>query len=524
MKKYIHSLMAFIAIVSFVSCSSEDCETINNTGNTKVMMFTATQEGTGTRAAINPNDNTKIVWKTDDAISVFPQVGKITGGGGTNNKFELLPEGSGLTSGTFVGDGIISVKTYFAVYPYNKNIDWESPNMPQPDKLTNIVLPKEQTATAGTFDRNAALMIAKNDRTKFAFKNIVGFIKVKPLFDCAQIVLDAGNVNIAGVLDVDEELNSSISKNPSSTITLSGTIEANKEYYIAVYPTTITAGWTISFIKSNGKVFTRKGKKDLTITRSKVTNLGEFDLNAYYWYESGRGDVVNATQEVDLGLTITKGDLTYKVIFAKSNLTTKGLAEKEADFGDYFAWGATEPWYTSIDTTNPYSVTINGWKEGKTGGYIPENAPYRYRVIEETMEPYDKYTDPYDVLEAMDDAARQILGGDWQLPTREIWQALFEGTYTKEWISQDSYNGLRVTNASTNVSLFLPAAGYIYPETCYRNNSLAFYWSNTADNARSKHFAYSLCIESETKIHPQDTSHRYQGFSIRPVRLVPVAE
>ena len=53
---YIQSMTAFAAIVSFASCSSEDNNTtIENESVTKVMTFTATQEGDeqSVRAAIS---------------------------------------------------------------------------------------------------------------------------------------------------------------------------------------------------------------------------------------------------------------------------------------------------------------------------------------------------------------------------------------------------------------------------------------------------------------------------------------
>ena len=69
MKKYIQSMMAFAAIVSFASCSSEDNNTtIENESATKVMTFTATQEGDeqSTRAAISTSDSKVINWEEGD--------------------------------------------------------------------------------------------------------------------------------------------------------------------------------------------------------------------------------------------------------------------------------------------------------------------------------------------------------------------------------------------------------------------------------------------------------------------------
>lgn len=508
MKKYIHSLMALLAIVSFASCSSEDNETMDNTGNTKVMTFTATQEGTGTRAAINPHDKTQIVWEEGDQISVIA---------GTYLTTFTLREGAGTASAKFEGS-TMSANSYLAVYPYIENALYDE------DHIDGITFPAIQTATPNGFDKNAAFMMAKSENTTLKFKNAVGYIKVTPLFDCSKIELKAANETYAlagtGTLSYNYD-EPSISIPNSATdkaysITLNGNIESGNTYYIAVPSVTLTAGWTLSFTTSDGsKVYTRRGSKEIWIKRNTVFNLGEFKTDGNYWYDEARG-IVRADQEVDMGLTITKDGKDYKVIFAKSNLTATGLAANETDFGDYFAWGATEPWCTSYNRTTT-SVTPITWKDDKSSGYVEANAPY----YDSSSSGYTKYTTAGDVLDPSDDAARHILGGDWQLPTMEIWQALYNTTkYTWDLTTQDGCQGRKVTNTTTVESLFLPAAGFFYGTSSYSVGSNGGYWSGTAGSSTS---AYYLLFSSGN-VGPQNYSSRNFGYSIRPVRLVPVTE
>ena len=159
----------------------------------------------------------------------------------------------------------------------------------------------------------------------------------------------------------------------------------------------------------------RKVTQDITFVRSKALNLGTFATDGDYW--AGPRGIVDSSQEVDLGLTITIKKKNYKVIFAKSNLTEDGLAANEYAYGDYFAWGATEPWYSSI-SGNTFT-----WKEGHESGYADGTAP--------TFSPeYDRNTN----FNMSDDPARKILGGDWQLPTKDIWWALRNAnTKTVNW-------------------------------------------------------------------------------------------
>ena len=347
-------------------------------------------------------------------------------------------------------------------------------------------------------------MIAEGgDGKTLNFKNVVGYVKVKPNFDCKRIELMAfdNSAVLAGTGTVSYNNGKptlDLSETKDYAITLRGDIKANKYYYIAVPPVTLKAGWTIEFTaKDNGKLYSRKGTNPITFTRNKVTDLGEFATTGDYWY-----DPVRADQEVDLGLTITIGTKNYKVIFAKSNLTAAGLAASEYDYGDYFAWGATEPWYSSATQT---------WKNDKPGGYTTDNAPF----YNSSTESYTKYT-PGDALEASDDAARQILKGDWRIPTTEIWAALVNNS-TKVWDSTNK--GYQFTKNSQ--TLFLPAAGYVLGTSFKNVGSSGRYWSGTTaslkDNADYLHF-------DNVNLYAQDKGSRDQGFPVRPVRLVEVSQ
>ena len=497
MKKYIQSMMAFAAIVSFASCSSEDNNTtIENESATKVMTFTATQEGDeqSTRAAISSTESKVINWQEGDQISIFD---------GTKNNQFTLKNGAGTKSATFQGVAA-SAETYTAVYPYQSEATLSGTS------VKNVTLKATQNATANSFDKEAALMIAEGgDGKTLNFKNVVGYVKVKPNFDCKRIDLKAfdNSAVLAGTGTVsynngEPKLDLSNAETKNDAITLTGDIKAGNYYYIAVPPVTLKAGWTIEFTaKDNGKLYSRKGTNPITFTRNKVTDLGEFATTGDYWY-----DPVRADQEVDLGLTITIGTKNYKVIFAKSNLTTTGLATNEYDYGDYFAWGAIKPWYTEINkTSSPWTVT---WE--KSGGYSITNAPF----YNSSTNSYTKYT-AGDALEASDDAARQILKGDWRIPTTEIWAALVNNS-TKVWDSTNK--GYEFTKNSQ--TLFLPAAGNVWGTEFENVGSSGRYWSGTTaslNNADYLHFG-------DVNLNAQDMGSRNQGFPVRPVRLVEVSQ
>ena len=485
MKKYIQSMMAFAAIVSFASCSSEDNNTtIENESAVKVMTFTATQEGDeqSTRAAISTSDSKVINWEEGDKISIFD--------GTTNNQF-TLKDGKGTPNATFTGEALES-GSYTAVYPYQENASLSG------DDVTNVTLPATQNATDNSFDKNAALMMAKSDNTTLEFKNAVGYVKVTPKFACSKIVLQAAGVSeyLAGMCTLsygDGMPSIAFTSDQSTSITLSGNITANTAYYIAVPAVTLSAGWSISFTDNTGNVYTRTGSNSITFKRNTIINLGEFsrtDNNLKLTLkENGK---VSADKQVDMGV-FNIGGTKYRLIFTKSNLTTTGLAAKESDYGDYFAWGATEPWY------NSYSGDTFNWKDGYSSrGYGSGTAP--------------AFNGKYDGIkdfEMADDPVRQILGGDWQIPTQAIWQALV-GIPTKGWDS-----GYKFTN--NGQTLFLPAAGYVSGKNFHEYGSQGRYWSGTASSGYN---AYRLSFSSK-KLNADDLS-RDHGCSVRPVRLVAV--
>ena len=513
MKKYILPLMSIAMLMAMASCSSSDDAVAEIKEESKLvpMTFTATQESNvGTRAALNGNS---VIWKTGDMISVFDGNGEEG-----NHQFSLTGDAS---SGKFSGIASSEATSFTAVYPYTEGAQLESDG-----SVSGVTLPAVQTATPNSFDPKAALMMAHStDKSKLDFKNAVSLVKVTTDFDCKSIVLTAKE-NIAGTGKLTYNSGApsiAFDTNESQTITLKPASEdgviAAGTYYIAIRPHT-SSGFSIRFINSaDTKAYTQTSIQSNTFNRSKIKNLGTFTESGTSWTSTMESNGnVKASQQVDLGLTITGSDSKqYRVIFTKSNLTANGLATNEYDYGDYFAWGATEPWYTS------YSGTTINWKKGySTDGYSPANAPYYNNGS------YTQYTSAGETLKASDDAAHVILGGDWQLPTKEIWVALNDankvdvywgpnnGDKTLETIS--GIQGMKITKIDdSNTYIFLPAAGWVTGTWFHDVGSIFYYWSGTASSSG----AYDLSFWNGS-VSEQDSSYRYYGYSVRPVRLVPV--
>ena len=512
MKKYILPFMSIAMLMAMASCSSSDDEVAEIKEESKLvpMTFTATQESNvGTRTALNAG--TGVDWQTGDKISVFDGQG--------NRTFTLTED---VEDGKFSGTASSQATSFTAVYPYTEGAQLKSDG-----SVRGITLPAEQTATLNSFDPKAALMMAvstKDKKYNLDFKNAVSLIKLQIEFPCKKIVLTA-NEDIAGTgtLTYNNGAPSiSFTSNQSKTITLkpaTGEYLKKGQYFIVVPPITLTKGFSISFHASDEYcVYTRTSTKSNTFNRSKFKHIGIFKTtgNEWEWTYNSRG-IVKADQELDMGEFEINGKK-YRLIFAKSNLTKDGLATNEYDYGDYFAWGATSVWYSAINqNTNPWSITPLG---DKPGGYIKDNAPYYSN---------GKYTSG-NTLEAADDAARQILKGDWQIPTKEIWEALDyarnnqvywgpDGNRTFTQVQGKGINGIQIIrNDRSGKYLFLPAAGYVYSTEFTEVGSIGYYWSATA---YTNNRAYNLQCDGS---HVENDYNHYHniGLPVRPVRLVAV--
>ena len=495
MKKYILPFMSIAMLMAMASCSSSDdaVEEIKEESKLVPMTFTATQESNaGTRAALNGSNG--VDWQTNDKISVFD--------GQSNQEFTLTDN---VAEGKFSGTASSTATKFTAVYPYTDGAQLESDG-----SVSGITLPAEQTATLNSFDPKAALMMAySTNKNQLDFKNAVSLVKVTTQFACKKIVLSS-DIDIAGTGtltmtfdNVNDTYTSSFtfSSGNSKTITLNPadgeSVIAAGTYYIAIRPHT-SSGFSIRFINSDdSKAYTRTSTKENTFNRSKIKNLGTFTEGGTWTSKIDENGNVKASQQVDMGVfTINKRN--YRLIFTNSNLKENGLAASETDYGDYFAWGATEPWYTSYTIDENGKPIVGDWK--KTGGYKETNAP----TLSQTY-------NGNDVLSSSDDAAHVILEGGWQIPTQAIWDAL-AGINSKNWNS-DKQGYEFVNNGQT---LFLPAAGYGLNASFIDVGSSCYYWSGTA---KSSTYAYNLRFYRGS-VNAGDYNQRYCGLAVRPVRLV----
>lgn len=120
-------------------------------------------------------------------------------------------------------------------------------------------------------------------------------------------------------------------------------------------------------------------------------------------------------------------------------------ATSETDYGNYFMWGSTTP-----NTASECTWTNAPFNNGSSS----YNETY-FNSVKGTVCPNDVLAKEYD-------AAAQIMGGDWRMPTKAEFQELLDNT-NKEWTQVNGVNGYKFTSKKEgfqNNSIFIPAAGF----------------------------------------------------------------
>ena len=162
-------------------------------------------------------------------------------------------------------------------------------------------------------------------------------------------------------------------------------------------------------------------------------------------------------------------------------------ASSPEEYGDYFAWGETEP-KSSYSSSNSvtYGLSIS---ELESRGIIGADGN----------------------LTAAYDAATANWGGNWRMPTLDEMQELLdECTWT--WTTMNGVYGRKVTGPNGN-SIFLPAAGFRYDTSLYNAGSYGDYWSATPGG--DSYYACDLGFDSGDC--GWSSCNRDYSFTVRPV-------
>lgn len=175
-------------------------------------------------------------------------------------------------------------------------------------------------------------------------------------------------------------------------------------------------------------------------------------------------------------------------------------AETETDYGDFFMWGSTK-------ANTPDECNWTTYKHCNGSEWI---------LTKYCTDSYYGTVDNKTVLDPEDDAASQIMGSDWRMPTEAEFQELLSGT-TNAWVTDYKGTGVsgRKFTASNGNSIFIPAAGYCGDGSVNNVGSGGYVWSSSLytsypSSAWGLYFGSGDCYMSNDR--------RYNGRSVRGVR------
>ena len=175
-------------------------------------------------------------------------------------------------------------------------------------------------------------------------------------------------------------------------------------------------------------------------------------------------------------------------------------ANSPEEYGDYFALGETEP-------KNDYSWSTYKYCKGSQYTMTKYCSNYRHGTVDNKT-----------ILEPSDDAAAVNWGSEWQMPSYEQFDELFNSSYTATtWTTMNGKYGRKITSKSNGNFIFLPAAGYRGDTSLYSAGSFGDYWSRSLSTDEG-YFAYYLYFGSSST-YTFYNGFRVYGKSVRPVRV-----
>ena len=264
--------------------------------------------------------------------------------------------------------------------------------------------------------------------------------------------------------------------------------------------------FTLGTISASAQYYMNVVQKDGKIVQFLVPDID----NVFF---SGKEGPTTKYEYVDLGLSVK---------WATCNVG----ATKPEEYGDYFEWGETEPYYEAgYAQESPQAH----WKDGKTSGYTWTNYKFRTSGDSWSNVKFSKYNtsssygpiDNNTTLDLEDDVAHVQWGGTWRMPTKAEQDDL-RSKCTWTWYSSGNteFNGVAGYKVTSKIEgyadrfIFLPAAGCRNVTGLNNVGSYGNYWSSSLSTdgpSRAWHIHFG-----SSGVGTWDDG-REAGFSVRPV-------
>lgn len=505
--KHIFSFTIVAAgLLYFASCQDDNVLGLTNPQQEEVITeveISADDFIPQTRSKVSRN--LTFTWNNNDKIGVFPSKSGSDPVPASQVAFSTINEGKTIAKFYGSGWGLISDRKYYAYYPYVDNAADSVVYFTFKSSLTQIANDTTTHLGANDLMYSSATPEAGN-MARFRFHHLSSIIK----FD-VTVPNEIASTKFSK-LTIESSEPAFVLK--GSFVPTSDTPELKAETLTDKLTVTLGSG---GFAPVGGKltIWFMTGATDLTGKTLTVTVQDAYDKYSGTvdgaLLQAGKAHLFEVTlakaardyrdYTVDLGLPSGKR-------WAISNLTEKGLPFSSTVFGDYYAWGETEPYYESLTVKGENNVVVT-WKSGYEGGYTQAN--------------YDKntalssYTSASAKLSEEHDAAYQKLGAGWRIPSVADMDEL-EANCTVSAATVNGVNGVKYTSNINGNSIFMPVNGYFNGTTFkgYTENSPANrFWMQ--DNKSSTQAYQQYGSQSSPGKGAYGAKDKFRGASIRPV-------
>lgn len=259
--------------------------------------------------------------------------------------------------------------------------------------------------------------------------------------------------------------------------------------------------WTATCNETWVHLSVTSGTNDTNVLVSVDNNTSTAARNAMITFttEIGTAGIVFVSQAkgaetngdwVDLGLP-------SGLLWATRNVGAKN----PEDYGDYFAWGETQP----------KSVYI-----GSTYKYMFVDSDGHWIITKYNTDSHNGNVDNLTTLQPGDDAASANWGNGARMPTKDEWQSLLF-LCSSVWTTQNGVKGRLFTGWNGN-TLFLPAGGYYDYNGLNYVGSEGCYWSSSLNEEEGyTQYAGHLYFTSG-RCYAGKVERRTEGRLVRPVR------
>jgi len=417
--------------------------------------------------------NKSVRWtSSDESVATVNQSGQVTG----------VNIGDADITVTSV-DGSMSATCAVTVYQYIESITLDKTSIEMfvgddPVTLHAEVLPNEYTKPLKWVTSSSRVAKVDSDGVVTAVSNGTATITAS-----AQ---DGSGIKATCTIKVYQHVESVSFEEPELTMFINRTATLN----VTVLPDTAKQSviWSgsdesVATVDENGKVH--------SISEGVVTITATSVDGGYTAHCTVNVVPIPKPEAIDLGLSVK---------WASFNVG----ASRPEEYGEYFAWGETEPKDYYGFRTYIFNSTGN---DSFSGVQLTKYCTFS------DWGTVDNKTS----LDTEDDAAYVNLGGSWHMPSKNDWEELKTNC---DWVWSSEKNGFIVTSKNNNNSIFLPVCGEIWGGSLSSQESGSYWTSEVASEVYGNIRAYyfSMHVLSDSEWHNDISDHdRCYGRSVRAV-------